>query len=149
MNADFYSGSHPPFDLEETQECLLHNNWPLRKDLAKRIGGSDLYDVFDYQDGFGRRIFYIVKNGYPVGYVSGYVDLDGHSVQINSTYLSPIVRRKGLGTMVYKTIIQNVDMLISDSDRSEGANRLWAKLAQDPTLDIQTSMSERFTGTRK
>lgn len=149
MNADFYSGFTHPTPLEEKQESNLHNNWQVRKDLTKKIGGNDLYDVFDYQDDFGRRVFYIVKSGYPVGYIACYVDLDGKSIQINSTYLSPIVRRKGLGTMAYKVIIENVDRLISDSDRSEGAHRLWAKLAQDPSIDVTNDDPQRSIAKRK
>lgn len=48
--------------------------------------------------------------------------------------------------MLYKALIKNGYTLISDWDRSLGADALWAKLSQDSTLDIQDNGYKRFIG---
>lgn len=121
-------------ELEEKQHENLRNNWPLRKDFAIKITTIVGYDLFRWKDSFGRTVFYIVRNETPVGYIAGY-DVD-QAFMIMSTFLVPIVRRKGVATAMYGAIIRLTGKLISDWDLSDGAKALWNTLMRDPTFIV-------------
>jgi hypothetical protein len=124
-----------PSLLEETQERNLRNNWSRRKDLAKKIGSYNGYDLFDYQDKtLGRVVFYLVRGDVPVGYIAAHDPKNGPI--ITSTYLTEIVRRKGLCTFAYGCIIQTRGSLTSDWDRTDGAVGVWKKLTVDSRFHI-------------
>jgi len=132
--------------VETQQEMNLRRNWPLRKKAAKLISHESGYDVYEHEE-YGKLIAYIVKGDEPLGYCSCYTQ-DG-IVQINSTFIKASERSKGLGTILYKAIIKQGYTLISDSERSPGANALWNKLSKDPELDIQDNGFNRFIGKLK
>lgn len=132
--------------LETQQEINLRKNWPLRKKAAKLIAHESGYDIYEHEE-YGKLIAYIVKGDEPLGYCSCYTQ-DG-MVQINSTFITADERSKGLGTILYKAIIKQGYTLISDNERSPGADALWSKLSKDPELDIQDNGFNRFIGKLK
>ena len=125
--------------VEDQQEINLHQNWEVRKDLAKKIAAENHCDIYDYADGFGRRVFYILLQGTPIGYVQCYEcsSLGEKVLQINSTYITPVHRRTGRGVFAYTTIALLGDhLLTSDTEKSEGATALWRRLADNPSLNV-------------
>jgi GNAT superfamily N-acetyltransferase len=133
--------------LEAEQETILHRNWNVRKSLRRLIGGDDIHTVYECKLQGGVTVFYIIHKGIPVGYIHCY-NLTP-AVQISSTYISPDFRRRGLGTLSYKSIIDHVGTLVSDNDRSEGAEALWAKLSLDQTISVVNQGFNRFIATKK
>jgi len=133
-------------DLESQQELNLRRNWLTRKHQARLITSKLGYDVYEHEE-YDKLIAYIVKGDEPLGYCSCYTQ-DG-VVQINSTFITATDRSKGLGTILYKALIEQGYTLISDTERSPGANALWSKLSKDPELDIQDNGFDRFIGKLK
>lgn len=144
MERNFAEELQARMDLEGIQEVNLQNNWKDRRIIARKIGGNDQYDIYQCNITAGRIVFYIVKDYTPVGYVSTCEDAQKRIV-INSTYITPIARRRGLGTLAYEAILRTFGTLISDTDISDGARALWSKLQTNPEYIVTQDMYERYT----
>jgi hypothetical protein len=145
---DFATDDRLPLVIYDRQEVNLKNNWNIRKDSSSTIAEQDGYAVWYHRDDFGKLIFYVVKGNDPLGYVSCYIDLDNHSVIVNSTYFSPEERLKGLGTLAYKSILGVVDALISDTSRTSGAEALWQSLERDASIEVHYDDHGRYVARR-
>ena len=87
-----------------------------------------------------------------VDYAPKAADLAGtKTAEINHTILDQDYQNKGLGKQMYQTAIENaktkgVSRIVSDTDRSPEAERLWSSLAKDyPVTTIGTGDTARYS----
>lgn len=84
--------------------------------------------------GFGRQVHYAVRDGIPVGFVAGQSDArPGRRVRfrISLTFVRREHRRSGVARTIYRAIMNDGSVLISDWDQTEGAIALWMSLMRD------------------
>lgn len=134
-------------DLEEQQETNLHRNWEDRKNIAKLIFNDGRYRIYRCRLDDGRLIYYTTFDHFPIGYVAGHEAPAG--MIIGSTYFSPTVRRCGVGTMTYRAIIGHEKAVISDYERTKGAEALWEKLKKNSSITVSQHDRNQYIASRK
>lgn len=127
----------PRTDLEHIQEVNLVQNFRHFKgerthltDVQTALG---LVTIEHHDRQFGRGVYYAVHEGNPIAYCSGlhHAKAGYDYFLIQSTFVTALARRKGVGLALYAAIIETRKKLVSDYELSDGAQALWARLARD------------------
>lgn len=135
-------------EADQRKKDIIKNSWSSHKDTATKIDSRNGYDMFSWSGDDGWRAYYLVKDEVPLGYVAGYIDLDTYSFQIGTAFVVPSMRKQGLGSMIYLSIINQGATLVSDTLRSAEAEALWQKLSRDPSIAVCKNKENRYVGKR-
>lgn len=142
--------SNDPESTSAQQRQLDYNyhHAPGDKSIIATIG--DIV-IERHERGFGRSVFYAVRDGVPLAYVAGHVITRAGRrtrFQITSTFVSRPSRRQGIALLIYRTIMDSGLVLVSDWDQTEGAIALWQKLMQTERRGHVFSFQNGYVGRR-
>lgn len=116
-NTDWYSMMLYRWNIQNRQESLIH----LDNINSYQIG------VYNHPE-YDRQTFYIIHNDQPVAAMTG--DITDNGFHIILTIVSPDYRRQGLASHLYNVALNMHKTLVSDSDRSYPAEKLWENFQQ-------------------
>lgn len=117
----------------------LENNYQRYDGNEEEIYSGPECIVVRHYRRFGQVAHYAVIGGIPIAYCVGHdvVKPSGRRFIVTSTFVHPDHRGKGIGSTVYRAIIDDGIILVSDWDLSDGAKALWASLMRDePRRDV-------------
>ena len=117
----------------------LENNYRRYEGDSEELHRDEDCIVVRHYRPFGQLAHYAVINGEPVAYCVGHDVMrpSGRRFIVTSTFVHPDYRKKGIGSTIYRAIIDEGVMLVSDWDLSEGAKGLWQSLLRnEPRRDV-------------
>lgn len=117
----------------------LENNYRRYEGEEEAIHSGETFSIVRHYRPFGQVAHYALIDGEPVAYCVGHdvVRPSGRRFVVTSTFVHPDHRKKGIGSTIYRAIINDGITLVSDWDLSEGAKALWASLLQnEPRRDV-------------
>lgn len=127
------------------------DNWVAAYDKQeKRLGRhNEVIDTFEHNgetitlvgEQNERGMFFFVRNAAnePMGYFQ--FPYEDGMVHTFSVHLRKPYRGKGIGLAIYKRLIWSGYVLRSDLEHSPASQKLWAKLARDPSIEVAWATS--------